>query len=202
MTITKYLSSIAAVLAFAIIANPLVAQETTTEDKKTKEVPAALNFTMKTIDGEDKPLSDYQGKAIVVVNVASKCGLTPQYGKLQELHKKYSEQGLAVLGFPCNQFGGQEPGTEEEIKTFCVKEYDVAFDMFSKVDVNGDDSCDFYKHLTGLELEPKSSGKVTWNFEKFLIDRQGNVIGRFGPRTDPTGDDFVKAVEKALSEDK
>ena len=182
------------VFSFAF-STTVVGQESKTEQA---EVPQALNFTMKTIDGKDKPLSEYQDKVVVVVNVASKCGLTPQYEKLQSLHEKYAEKGLAVLGFPCNQFGGQEPGSEEDIMTFCSDNYGVEFDMFSKVDVNGESACDFYKHLTSLDLEPKGAGKVSWNFEKFLVDRNGNVIARFGPRTDPVSDEFVAAVEKAL----
>lgn len=173
------------------LASSLFAQDSET-------VPAALDFTVKTIDGEDKSLGDYQGKVVVVVNVASKCGLTPQYEKLQQLHEKYSEKGLSVLGFPCNQFGGQEPGSDEEIMSFCSDKYDVQFDMFSKIDVNGENAAAFYKYLTDLDLQPKGKGDVTWNFEKFLLDRNGNVIGRFGPRTDPLGDDFVAAIEKAL----
>ncbi len=191
---SAFLFSIVSVAMFGL-SSFCVAQESATQETET---PAALNFTMNTIDGQKKSLSDYQGKVVVIVNVASKCGMTPQYAKLQELHDKYADKGLSILGFPCNQFGGQEPGTDEEIKSFCVSEYDVKFDMFSKVDVKGDDSCDLYKHLTSLELEPKSAGAVGWNFEKFLLDREGNVIGRFGTRTDPAGDDFVAAIEKAL----
>ena len=183
---------IAFYLAFSV---SVAAQESSVQT----EVPPALHFTMKQLDGTDKSLTDYQDKVVVVVNVASKCGLTPQYAKLQSLHEKYADKGLAVLGFPCNQFGGQEPGSAEEIMTFCSDNYGVEFDMYSKVDVNGDDACGLYKYLTGLELQPKGAGKVSWNFEKFLIDRDGNVIARFGPRTDPMGDDFVAAVEKALA---
>ena len=165
-----------------------------------QDVPPALNFTVKTIDGKDKSLSDYKDKVIVVVNTASRCGMTPQYSKLQSLHKKFGDKGLAVLGFPCNQFGGQEPGSEKDIMAFCSDNYGVEFDMFSKVNVNGDDANDFFKHLTSLDTNPKGSGKVSWNFEKFLIDRNGNVIGRFGSRTDPMGKDFVAEVEKALND--
>lgn len=163
-----------------------------------QDVAPALNFKMKTIDGKDKSLADYKDKVVVVVNVASRCGMTPQYAKLQSLHEKYADQGLAILGFPCNQFGKQEPGSEAEIQEFCQKNYGVEFDMFSKVDVNGDDAADFFKHLTNLDLKPKGSGKVSWNFEKFVIDRDGNVIGRYGSRTDPMGDEFVTTVENAL----
>lgn len=184
------MKTIAFVAVIAILmAVPAIAQE---------KVPAALNFTLKTIDGEEKPLKEYQDKVVVVVNVASRCGMTPQYKTLQALHEKYADRGLAILGFPCNQFGGQEPGSNEEIQTFCTEKYGVDFDMFSKIDVNGDEANAFYKYLTSLDLQPKGAGKVGWNFEKFLLDRQGNVIARFGSRTDPMSDEFVAAVEKAL----
>jgi glutathione peroxidase len=117
---------------------------------------------------------------------------------LQALHKKYAEQGLAILGFPCNQFGKQEPGSATEIRDFCTKNYGVSFDMFEKIDVNGDDANSFYKHLTSLDLKPAGSGKISWNFEKFLIDREGNVVARFSPRTSPDDAEVVAAIEKAL----
>ncbi len=159
---------------------------------------AALSFTVKSLDGKEVDLSEYQGKVLMVVNVASKCGLTPQYNELQALHKKYAEQGLAILGFPCNQFGKQEPGSATEIRDFCTKNYGVSFDMFEKIDVNGDDANPFYKHLTSLDLKPAGSGKISWNFEKFLIDREGNVVARFSPRTSPDDAEVVAAIEKAL----
>jgi glutathione peroxidase len=159
---------------------------------------AALSFTVKSLDGKEVDLSKYQGKVLMVVNVASKCGLTPQYNELQALHKKYAEQGLAILGFPCNQFGKQEPGSATEIRDFCTKNYGVSFDMFEKIDVNGDDANSFYKHLTSLDLKPAGSGKISWNFEKFLIDREGNVVARFSPRTSPDDAEVVAAIEKAL----
>jgi len=159
---------------------------------------AALSFTVKSLDGKEVDLAKYQGKVLMVVNVASKCGLTPQYNELQALHKKYAEQGLAILGFPCNQFGKQEPGSATEIRDFCTKNYGVSFDMFEKIDVNGDDANSFYKHLTSLDLKPAGSGKISWNFEKFLIDREGNVVARFSPRTSPDDAEVVAAIEKAL----
>lgn len=122
------------------------------KDKATAEVPAALNFTMKSIDGEEVDLSKYQGNVVMFVNVASKCGMTPQYEPLQKLHEKYAEQGLSIIGIPCNQFGGQEPGTEAEIAKFCTKNYGVEFDMLSKVDVKGDSQCELFELLTSLEL--------------------------------------------------
>ncbi|MGI9515841.1 MAG: glutathione peroxidase [Pirellulaceae bacterium] len=182
-------------LITGVLSATVIAQESATDEAA---APTALNFTMQTIEGEDKVLGDYLGQVVVVVNVASRCGLTPQYEKLQSLHEKYSEQGLAILGFPCNQFAEQEPGSNEEIATFCRDNYNVGFDMFSKIDVNGDDSCELYQHLRSLEIEPAGTGDIKWNFEKFVLDREGNVIARFGPRTDPMSDEFVAAIEKAL----
>ncbi len=161
--------------------------------------PAALDFKVKSIDGKEVDLSKYKGKVMLVVNVASECGLTPQYEKLQDLHKKYASKGLAVLGFPCNQFGTQEPGSETEISQFCKKNYGVEFDLFSKVDVNGESASDLYKHLTSLPTKPKGAGKVSWNFEKFLIGRDGEVVARFEPKTAPDAPEVVKAIETELA---
>lgn len=160
--------------------------------------PPALNFTMKSIDGTDVKLSKYLGNVVVVVNTASRCGLTPQYESLQELHTKYAPKGVKVLGFPCNQFGGQEPGTEADIKTFCSKNYGVTFDMFSKVDVNGEKTCDLYKYLKAQETQPKGTGDIGWNFEKFILDKSGIPIARFGPRVKPDSEEFIAEIEKAL----
>jgi glutathione peroxidase len=170
------------------------------DEKATGDKPAALNFTMKSIDGKDIDLSQYQGKVILVVNVASKCGMTPQYQQLQELHDKYSEKGLVILGIPCNQFREQEPWSDEEIKKFCESKYDVKFDLFSKVEVNGDGACDFYKHLKNQELAPVGKGEVKWNFEKFLIDRAGKPIARFAYNTKPDDESVVSAIEAALGQ--
>jgi glutathione peroxidase len=154
---------------------------------------------MKNIDGKDVKLADaYKGKVVLIVNVASQCGLTPQYKQLQALHDKYGKDGLAVVGIPCNQFGGQEPGSEEEIKGFCSKNYGVKFDMFSKVDVNGDKACDLYKQLTALDTKPQGSGKISWNFEKFVVGRSGEVIARFNPRTSPDAKEVVDVLEAEL----
>jgi glutathione peroxidase len=126
--------------------------------------------------------------------------LTPQYEGLQDLYEKYSGDGLAVLGFPCNQFGDQEPGTEAEIKSFCQSKYDVSFDMFSKIDVNGDRRTELYAYLTDVDTQPQGAGDISWNFEKFLVDRRGEVIARFSPKTKPSDKEFVAAIEKALAE--
>lgn len=164
-----------------------------------KKAPPALAFEMENLDGKKVSLDSYSGKVILVVNVASECGLTPQYEALQGLYEKYKDKGLVILGFPCNQFGSQEPGTAAEIKSFCTKNYGVTFDMFAKIDVNGDKAAPLYKHLTSLDTKPKGSGKVGWNFEKFLIGRDGSVAARFAPTVAPDADDLVKQIEELLS---
>ena len=159
---------------------------------------SALRFTMESLDGEQVDLAKYRGKVVLIVNVASKCGLTPQYEQLQALHEKYADQGLAILGFPCNQFLGQEPGTSEEIAEFCRKNYGVDFDMFAKIDVKGDDAADLYKLLTSLDTKPTGAGDISWNFEKFVLDRDGFVVGRFSPRTKPDAPEIVNLIEEQL----
>jgi glutathione peroxidase len=156
------------------------------------------DFEHKSITGEQKSLGDYRGKVALVVNVASKCGLTPQYEGLEELYRSYKDRGLTVLGFPCNQFAGQEPGTEQEIQTFCSTRYDVTFPMFGKLDVNGDARHPLYAWLTGEKTAPEGPGDVVWNFGKFLIGRDGKVVARFSPKEAPTSASLVEAVEKAL----
>jgi glutathione peroxidase len=141
----------------------------------------------------------YKGDVLLVVNVASKCGLTPQYKDLQALHEKYKSRGLAVVGFPCNQFGKQEPGTPDEIREFCTTNYGVTFDLFEKIEVNGPGACDLYKHLTALQTQPKESGEISWNFEKFVVGRDGKVVARFAPRTKPTDPDLIKTIEAELA---
>nr|WP_075085903.1 glutathione peroxidase [Mariniblastus fucicola] len=161
-----------------------------------------MQFKVDNIDGEPVELSKYKGKVVVMVNVASKCGLTPQYEKLQGLYDAHKDDGLMILGFPCNQFGKQEPGTEEEIKSFCQENYGVEFDMFSKLNVNGDEADPLYKYLTAQKTNPKGAGAVKWNFEKFVIDREGNLVGRFSSRTDPEGDEFKAFLAKYLKSEK
>lgn len=169
-------------------------------DKKNSDAPAALNFKMQKLTGEEVALSDYKGKVIVMVNVASKCGYTRQYTPLQKLYDDYKDDGLVVLGFPCNQFGGQEPGSPEEIKEFCEENYGVTFDMFAKIDVNGDDASPLYKYLTAQETEPKGAGKVKWNFEKFVIGRDGKIAGRFATRVSPDSDEFMAVIKELIAE--
>ena len=180
-------------VVFAIVGRPVFAEDA-------KQADGALGFTVKSIDGKEVNLAKYKGKVVVIVNVASQCGLTPQYEGLESLYEKYGEKGLAVLGFPCNQFGEQEPGTEKEIAAFCKDNYGVKFDMFAKVDVNGEKASDLYKYLTNLETAPKGSGKISWNFEKFVINREGNVIARFKPQTEPTDAELIAVIEKSLEE--
>lgn len=154
---------------------------------------------MKSLSGKEVDFSAYKGKVLLIVNVASECGATPQYEPLQALHTKYSQQGLAILGFPCNQFGKQEPGTEAEIATFCKKNYGVEFDMFAKIDVNGESQAPLYKYLTSEAAYQADPGKVRWNFEKFLVSRDGQVIGRFRTAVEPDDAQVISAIEAALS---
>ena len=160
--------------------------------------PPALNFRVKSIDGKEVDLCGYKGNVVLVVNVASKCGLTPQYEGLEALNKKYRERGLRILGFPANNFMGQEPGTDEEIQQFCKTKYDVSFDMFSKVSVKGEDSAALYKYLTSGAGDPALAGEVKWNFQKYLIDRNGKVVAVFHPKTDPLSPEVTSAIEKLL----
>ena len=153
-------------------------------------------FTMKDIDGKDVRLDTYKGKVIMIVNTASKCGNTPQYEGLQALYDKYKDQGFVVLGFPANNFMGQEPGSEKEIKEFCTLKYNVTFPMFSKVSVKGTDQTPLYTFLTNQETVTK--GDVSWNFEKFLTDKNGKIIARFSPKTKPDDAKIVEAIEAAL----
>ena len=171
-------------------------KETTKQMNKNKTT--ALDFKIKNINGTDVSLADYQGKVVVIVNVASKCGYTPQYEPLQKLYKKHQREGLAILGFPCNQFGGQEPGSAKDIQHFCESNYNVSFDMFSKIDVKGKNQSPLYKYLTSQETSPISSGDVKWNFEKFVIGRDGNILARFGSDVAPDSDQFLKTVASAL----
>ncbi len=164
------------------------------------EIPEALNFTVPTITGEDKNLADYAGQVVLVVNTASRCGMTPQYAGLQALHESFAESGLAVIGFPANNFGGQEPGTEAEIADFCTQNYGVTFDMFSKVSATGDDTHPLFAYLTEHAPDDGQGEAVRWNFEKFLIDRNGEVIARFRSRVSPDSEELLAAVQAALGE--
>jgi glutathione peroxidase len=183
-------------LAVAVVAAGAVVSRAA--DKK--PVAPALNFTMKDIDGKDVPLRKYQGKVLLVVNVASRCGNTPQYSALQSAYEKYHQQGFAVLGFPANDFGKQEPGTEAEIKEFCTAKYNVSFPMFSKIVVKGDGQAPLYHYLTDKATNPAYGGDIEWNFAKFLINRKGEVVARFPAKMNPSSPEIVEAIEKALAE--
>lgn len=154
-----------------------------------------LDHEVKSLTGETVDLGDYDGKVVLVVNTASKCGATPQYGPLEELYKKHKDDGLVVIGFPCNEFGSQEPGTSEQIAEFCEANYGVTFPMMSKVNVNGKDASPVFKDLTAFEGD---SGPVRWNFEKFLISKEGKVVGRFRTQTQPDSEEVVSAIDAEL----
>jgi len=160
---------------------------------------SVLDFKMKDIDGKDVKLKQYKGKVLLVVNVASKCGYTPQYEALQADYAKYKDQGFFVLGFPANNFGAQEPGTETEIKEFCSSKYHVTFPMFAKISVKGTDQDALYSFLTAKETNPDFAGDIKWNFTKFLVDRSGKVVARFEPKVKPDSPDVTAAIEKYLA---
>ncbi len=158
-----------------------------------------LRHVMKDIEGNDVNLSDYLGKVVLIVNVASKCGFTDQYAALEALYKKYRDQGFVILGFPSNDFLRQEPGTDQEIKAFCTLTYGVSFPMFSKIAVTGKNKAPLYKDLTEKETNPNFSGGIKWNFAKFLIGKDGTVINRFAPTTKPDAEKVIASIEKALA---
>ncbi|HEX6355821.1 glutathione peroxidase [Actinophytocola sp.] len=154
---------------------------------------------LRTLTGEPTTLAPLRGKVVLIVNVASKCGLTPQYSGLERLQERYADRGFSVVGFPCNQFGGQEPGTAEEIQTFCSTTYGVTFPMMEKVDVNGPDRHPLYAELTTTEDSEGNAGDVQWNFEKFLVDPAGKIVARFRPTTAPEDEVVTGAIEAALA---
>jgi glutathione peroxidase len=155
-------------------------------------------FTVNSIDGAPVPLARFRGQVALIVNVASKCGFTPQYAGLEALYRKYKDRGFTVLGFPANNFLWQEPGTDEEIKAFCSTRYDVTFPMFAKISVKGGDKAPLYRYLTDETANPSTGGKIRWNFTKFLVDREGKPIARFGPLVAPDSAEVARAVEEAL----
>ena len=159
--------------------------------------PTIHSYSVNDIDGKEISLADFEGKVLLIVNTASKCGFTPQYEDLEVLYNEYKEEGLVVVGFPANNFGGQEPGSNEEIKTFCLTNYDVSFPMMSKVSVKGDDIHPLFAELTTTENE-SFTGDIKWNFEKFLIGKDGSLVERFRSRTKPLSDDLKKSIEREL----
>ena len=184
-------------LAFAVLGTGLLfAPADTRGDTK---VTSPLDFKLAGIDGQDVDLSKFKGKVVLLVNVASECGYTPQYKGLQELYDRYAKDGLVVVGVPSNEFGAQEPGSNADILKFCQTNYKVTFPMAAKVVVKGEGRAPLYAHLTSKETNPKFAGDVGWNFEKFLIGRDGQVVGRFKSGVEPTSDEMVSAVKAALA---
>jgi len=174
-------------------------------DSIPNEVPKAksvLDFTMKDIDGKDIKLKKYKGDVLLIVNTASKCGYTPQYEGLQAIYDEYKLQGFSVLGFPANNFGGQEPGKESEIKEFCETKYKVKFPMFAKISVKGEDQDALYEFLTAKETNPKFAGDISWNFNKFLVNRKGEIVARFSSKDTPESEAVKQAIEKELKSKK
>jgi glutathione peroxidase len=163
------------------------------------EVHSIYDFTMKSIDGQPVSLNSYHGKVVLLVNVASRCGFTPQYAGLEAVYEKYKDRGLVIVGVPANNFAQQEPGTNEEIKTFCSTKYNVTFPMMSKVSVLGDDETPLYRFLTDKSANPKVGGDIKWNFTKFLFDRNGNPVARFEPAVKPDSPEVTGAIEATLS---
>jgi glutathione peroxidase len=158
-----------------------------------------LPFTMLSLAGQTVDLRQYHGQVLLLVNVASACGYTPQYQGLQALYSQYASQDFMILGFPCNQFGHQEPGTAEQIAAFCSRRYGVTFDMFDKIEVNGKNQCALYKYLTSPDTNAQYAGSIRWNFEKFLVGRDGAVVGRFSSQVTPQATTLVEAIERELA---
>jgi glutathione peroxidase len=191
----KFCALFAALLALGLCMSLAAAA-----DKKGDKVPAVLEFKMKGIDGKEVNLADYQGKVVLIVNVASKCGYTPQYKGLEALYEKYKGQGLVVVGVPANDFLKQEPGTDAEIAKFCTDKYGVTFPMLAKVPtIVGPDKVPLYKQLTSKDTNPKFGGEIKWNFTKFLLGRNGEIANRFEPGVKPESDEVVKAIEAELA---
>lgn len=187
---SRFLAALAT--ALPLVASATVAAETTAQGK-----PVSLyDFKVKTIDGQDASLAAYKGKALLIVNTASKCGYTPQYAGLEALYEKYKDRGLVVLAFPSNDFGGQEPGSNAQIKTFCELKYKTTFPLFEKIDVKGDAAAPLYKYLTGLP--GKQGGEISWNFNKFLVAPDGTVVEHFDSKVDPTSPALTQKLEQVL----
>lgn len=189
------LAMVASGLVFVLSGSTLLAGD----KKGSQKVPPVLNFKVTGIDGQTIDLAKYKGKVVLMVNVASECGYTGQYKGLQALHAQYAKDGLAVLGFPCNDFGNQEPGDNAAIKEFCTKNYKVEFDMFAKIDILGKKPAPVYKFLTSKDTNPQHAGQVNWNFEKFLIGRDGTIVARFMSDVDPESEAFRNALQAELT---
>ncbi len=171
-------------------------------DEETKEPSSVLQIKAESIDSETVKLGDYQGDVLLIVNTASRCGYTPQYAGLQDIYEKYQERGFKVLAFPSNDFGRQEPGNDAQIKQFCTENYDVSFPLFSKIVVKGSDKHPLYQFLTSKQANGSFGGEIRWNFTKFLVNRKGEIVGRFEPNVDPESPQLTSAIETALDESK
>jgi glutathione peroxidase len=191
------LSASIAGLTSLLLLSPVTVVSASDDAKKPTGV---LDFRVKDIDGKDVDLAKYKGNVFLIVNTASQCGLTPQYKDLESIYEKYKEKGFEILAFPANEFGAQEPGSNEEIKEFCSTKYKVSFPLFSKIVVKGKGIDPLYDYLTSKETNPKFSGAIPWNFTKFLVNRKGEVIARFKPQEKPSSKDVEAAIEKALAE--
>ena len=189
------LRSTLAAVAVIVLSRDVIAEPTT--QPTGSDTP--LKFTMKDIDGKDVNLADYKGKVVMIVNVASKCGFTPQYKALEEIYKTYEAKGFVVLGFPANDFNKQEPGSDTDIKAFCSSKYDVTFPIFSKISVKGGEQAPLYKFLTSKETAGEFAGPIGWNFTKFLVDKNGHVYARFVSKTKPDDPTVISAIEKGLA---
>jgi glutathione peroxidase len=202
---TKLIIVVAAVVAlvgFAMVKVQRVMGSDTVKDPtqaSDKDKPSPLDFKVKDIDGKDVNLADYKGKVVMIVNVANKCGFTPQYKALEAVYEKYKDQGFVIIDFPANNFKSQEPGSNEEIKQFCSDKYNVTFPMMSKISVKGDDKAPLYKFLTEEPTAGDFKGDISWNFNKFLVDRNGQVFARFASPTKPDDAQVTGAIEKALA---
>jgi glutathione peroxidase len=187
----------AVAMVVALLAGEVNAQNVQGSKDSAMNNAGVYGFTMKTIDGKDKSLADYKGKVLLIVNVASFCGHTPQYQDLENLYETYKDKGFMILAFPANNFGAQEPGTNQEIKEFCDTKYHVTFDMFSKISVKGDDQHPLYRYLTN---DTDFKGDIGWNFTKFLVDRDGKVVARFATKVIPTDDEVTQKLNQLIAE--
>lgn len=187
-------------LSLALIAAVMLSGTTMAEEKKAaasaEQADSVHDFKMESLAGKEVDLSKYKGKVLLIVNVASRCGATPQYERLQQLHRKYEDRGLVVMGFPCNQFGAQEPGSADEIQQFCKSNYGVEFPMFAKINVNGDEQTPLYEFLKD---DASDHSDIGWNFEKFVVGKDGKVAGRFKTRTEPDDPAVIKLIEEELA---
>lgn len=195
MTIIAIVIILASVLFMAFKLRPSVKSPNGQMIQTDKSV---YDYTLTDIDGKAVNLGNFKGKVLVLVNVASKCGLTPQYEQIESFYESWKDKNVVVLGFPANNFMGQEPGSNEEIKTFCSTKYGVTFPMFSKISVKGDDMHPLYQYLTKKELNGWHEGEVSWNFQKFLINKEGKLVKVFSPRTQVTSEEFLNGVKEQL----